>query len=136
MSLPHGIPPIVHKRALWEPFIAEKWSETEADWEVRLDFLRDTRDIARMERPGTFDGGIYDPDKSNAPIFYGITATRSNRLMMTYSGAIYSLGDLDFRQYIETFGLYIGGADDFEFQPGAPAFFSGNRVEKSCRIHG
>jgi hypothetical protein len=123
MNLPHGIPPIVHRRALWEPFIAEQWEKTQTEWDVKLEFLRDTRDLSKMERPGAIEDGIYDPDKSNTPTIFGIIATRNNRILMTYSGAIFALGDLDFRQYIETFGLYSGGSADFRFDPEAPAFF-------------
>lgn len=136
MRLPAGIPPIVHRRDFWEPYIARQWKDAEAKWDTKLEFCRDVRNWNRMDRPDSPNLGAYDPNRSNSLAMYGILATRNNRVVMTYAGAVFSLGDMDFRQYVETIGLYDGDDGEFRFEPGSPAFMLATGLRSQAAFMG
>ncbi|MDA1311389.1 MAG: hypothetical protein O2985_17520 [Proteobacteria bacterium] len=123
MKLPKNIPPIVHKNDLWAPFLVSVWRDTEKQWDIQLEFARDLRQIRDMQRDRSPNLAAYDPDRSNSLTMYGLVARRAprNRVLMTYSSAMFSMGDLDLRQYLETVGLASDTAGEFRILPDSRA---------------
>jgi hypothetical protein len=97
MGLPHDIPPIVHNPRLWSSFMDFAWSETEDKCGVTLRFTRDANEIRRLDRGDAVNLAAYDPALGHSLTQFGLVAKEGNRVVMTFSSAIYPLGDMDLR---------------------------------------
>lgn len=122
MSQESRVPPFVREREMLEPFVSSLWRGAEGAADVCIRFERDSRRIGEIDRPDSPGLLAFDFEMSNSITQYCFIAERRNRVVLTYSVAVFDLGDLDLYDYLSKVGLHSSG-NDFRIVEGSSAEF-------------
>jgi len=116
------VPPFVREREMLEPFVASLWRSAESTADVCIRFERDSRRMGEIERPDSPGLFAFDFEMSHSITQYCFIVERRNRIVLTYSVAVFDLGDLDLYDYLSRVGLH-SSANEFRIIAGSSAEF-------------